>query len=268
MTAEDAIEPARTSEAWLRAVINSAGAVIVCTDVDCRITEFNPAAERAFGRRASEVLGLRYSELFPTVVRAKVDLDCGRILGGEPIDQFENTVSDTDGHLSVLLWDVRCVLDANGRAEGIVFVAQDITARRGTEASLERRKREMLTLTSLHRTMIGISEPSELAATALAHLAELVECWGAAVYVFAANADTPQVLATIGTPPASLPSTHAADMVEDGEVVLPLVASGGQVGLLYVGFARGQELTASQRAGITAQIADRLAAALQVARQM
>jgi PAS domain S-box-containing protein len=268
MTAEDAIDPAPTREAWLRAVINSAGAVIVCTDVDCRITEFNPAAERVFGRRRGEVAGLRYSDLFPSVVRTKIDQDCGRVLGGEPIDQFENTVSDADGHMAVLLWDVRSIRDANGRAEGIVFVAQDITARRGTEASLERRKREMHTLTSLHRAMVGTSEPGALAAAALAHLAELVECSGAAVYAFAGGAETPQVLASIGTPPDALPSTHAADLIEEGEVVLPLVAGGEQVGLLYVGFAQGQELTASQRAGIAAQIADRLAAALQVSQQM
>ena len=262
--AEDAIEPSPTSESWLRAVINSAGAVIVCTDTECRITEFNPTAERVFGRRRADVLGLRYSDLFPAVVREKIDSDCTRVLGGEPIEQFENTISDPEGHFSVLLWDVRCLFDAANIASGIVGIAQDITARLGAEASLERRKRELHTLTSLHRAMVGLSDPEPIAATALQHLQELIECAAAAVYGL--DAPEPRVLATIGRPPAALPTTHGADVQRDGEVVLPLVAGGEQIGLMYVEFGFGEELSASQRIGTVAQVADRLAAALHVAR--
>ena len=261
---EESLGPGATGDAWLRTVIDSAGALIVCTDASGCITEFNPAAERVFGRRRQDVLGVRYSDLLPAVVRDKVDRDCARVLGGQPIDQFENTISDGAGHQSVLLWDMRCLRDAGGRAAGIVAIAQDITARLGAEASIEWRRRALDTLASLHRAILGLFDPEAIAATALTHLHELVPCSTAAVYAFAPGDVEPRVLAAIGNPPAAVPTTHGAGM-DEGEVVLPLVADGEQVGLLYVEFEAGHELNGPQRVAMAAQIAEHLAAALHVA---
>ena len=72
---------------------------------------------------------MRYSSLLPEMVRDKVDRDCARVFDGEAIEQFENTIVDVDGHVSVLLWDVRCLRNADGEAVGLVAVGQDITAR-------------------------------------------------------------------------------------------------------------------------------------------
>jgi len=55
----------RENEAMLSAVIGSASDAVISTDVDGRVTLFNPAAERIFGRPASTVLGQGLDALLP-----------------------------------------------------------------------------------------------------------------------------------------------------------------------------------------------------------
>jgi PAS domain S-box-containing protein len=117
------------NEGRLRAVIMATGAAVVCTDEDLQITEFNPAAERAFSRDRAAVVGRRYSELFPAIVRRKVDRDLERVLRGRSIQLFENVLIDAAGKTTIMLWDLQRLIDADGRPSGIVAVGQDITAR-------------------------------------------------------------------------------------------------------------------------------------------
>jgi GAF domain-containing protein len=105
-----------------------------------------------------------------------------------------------------------------------------------------------------------------MAVAALDHLQQLVQCGSAAVYQLKDDEAEPRILATIGTPPAALPTTHGADTDEEADVVLPLVGGDTQFGLLYAAFTPDQDLSPSQRVGVAAQIADRLAAALHAAR--
>src|SRR6187402_1621175 len=70
------------SETRLRAMVAATGALVICTDDQMKITEFNPAAERVFERSKAQVLGARYSELLPVTLRRKVDRDFQRVLEG------------------------------------------------------------------------------------------------------------------------------------------------------------------------------------------
>jgi len=117
------------SEARLRAMLNATGALIIATDDQIRITEFNPAAERLFGRSRADALGRRYSELLPAGVRRKVDRDFERVLGGKSIRLFENAIAAAEGQTRIILWDVRRLADADGTALGVVAVGHDITER-------------------------------------------------------------------------------------------------------------------------------------------
>ena len=134
----DAIDQVQERELWtelvdqearLRAAVTATGALFVCTDDQIRITEFNPAAERVFGRLRAEVLGRRYSELLPAGVRRKVDRDFERVLGGRSIRAFENAIADASGQTTIVLWDVQRLVDADGAVIGTVAVGHDITAR-------------------------------------------------------------------------------------------------------------------------------------------
>ena len=116
-------------ETRLRALVAATGVLVICTDEQMRITEFNPAAERVFERRRAEVLGQRYSDLLPVTLRRKVDRDFERVLAGASIRLFENVLLDSEGRATTVLWDVQRVSDADGRGIGVVAVGHDITAR-------------------------------------------------------------------------------------------------------------------------------------------
>ena len=116
-------------EARLRAVLEATGALIICTDDQIRITEFNAAAERLFGRSRADMIGRRYSDLLPAAVRRKVDRDFERVLGGNAIRLFENALVDTAGRTRIILWNVERLADADGATLGIVAIGHDITAR-------------------------------------------------------------------------------------------------------------------------------------------
>jgi PAS domain S-box-containing protein len=121
------------SEARLRAMMQATGAAVVSTDDQLLVKEFNPAAERIFGRHSADVVGRRYSELFPAALRQKIDSDLSRVLGGKTIRLFENVIMDPAGHTTVVLWDIRRFLSADGRTLGVVAVGHDITARQHSE---------------------------------------------------------------------------------------------------------------------------------------
>ena len=133
---QDVLAELVESEARLRALVAATGAAIICTNDQLRITEFNPAAARIFGRRREDVLGLRYSELLPQIVRNKVDSDFQLVLQGRSIKLFENVIVDLAGATTVVLWDVRRLVDTDGRAIGVVAVGHDITARQRTATSV------------------------------------------------------------------------------------------------------------------------------------
>ena len=116
-------------EARLRAILAATGALIICTDDQVRITEFNAAAERFFGRHRADVLGRRYSELLPAAVRRKVDRDFERVLAGKAIRLFENALLDAAGQTRIVLWDVQRLSDADAATLGVVAVGHDITER-------------------------------------------------------------------------------------------------------------------------------------------
>jgi PAS domain S-box-containing protein len=65
-----ALEALRDSEARLSALVNSALDAIITVDQQQRITLFNPAAERTFDYKASEVLGKTWERLVPERFRS------------------------------------------------------------------------------------------------------------------------------------------------------------------------------------------------------
>lgn len=131
----DALAELVQSEARLRTLVAATGVAIICTDDQLRVVEFNPAAERMFGRRRQDVLGLRYSELLPPIVREKVDSDFQLVLQGRSIKLFENVIVATAGATTVVLWDLQRLVDTDGRPTGVVAVGHDITARQRTPTS-------------------------------------------------------------------------------------------------------------------------------------
>lgn len=125
------------NEGFFRSLIQYAPNVVIFLSPDHRILEFNPEAERLYGRKRADVLGKNYLELFlPDDVREVVAADIEKVLTGEASRGFENIIIAQDGRERILSWNVDRVLDSDNKAVGIVAISQDITEGRKTDQAL------------------------------------------------------------------------------------------------------------------------------------
>jgi PAS domain S-box-containing protein len=142
----------KRAEDLIRSLIHTAPSVILCLSPEGRILEFNPEAERLYGRKRDDVLGQNYLELFlPQEAREPVLKNINKALAGASSRGYENPVKAADGSERILTWNVDRLLDNQGRPMGIIAIGQDITERVRMEDEL--RKRET------HRALVLSSLP-------------------------------------------------------------------------------------------------------------
>jgi PAS domain S-box-containing protein len=267
------------SEARFRSVVQTAGSAIMCLDLEHRITEFNPAAERVFGRRRDEVIGCDYATLLPAPVREKVRADLRRVAAGDQIADFENVVARPDGRFAVLLWNIQPLADSEGRRLGVVAVGQDITERLRAEESLLRQTRYLRALSDTDRAILALQKPETIAAAVLQHLEVLLRCRGAAVIAYDFDAGEARLLAARGDLGGPIVATRALTDLDFGDnraqgierpagrsLALPLVAQGYPIGLLQFNQLSGSGPVTPSETELAGHVADRLAVALQNAR--
>jgi len=102
-------------------------------DLEARITQWNPAAERLYGYCAEEALG------YPASMLASVELETepadliARMRRGEVIASYETVKERKTGELLHLLLTLTAVRNHTGEMVGISVLATDFTARRHAE---------------------------------------------------------------------------------------------------------------------------------------
>ncbi|MBI5648335.1 MAG: PAS domain S-box protein [Ignavibacteriae bacterium] len=127
----------RESEERFRTLIEAAASVIVALAPDESILEFNPEAQKVFGRSREDVLGKNYVETFiPESARAEVRNDIRKVLTGVPTRGHENPITRADGTQRIISWNASPLPDVQGRSSGIIAVGHDITERVRAEAEL------------------------------------------------------------------------------------------------------------------------------------
>ncbi|MDP6546511.1 MAG: PAS domain S-box protein [Phycisphaerae bacterium] len=137
-------EALRDSEQQSRSLIETAPNIILCLAPDHKILEFNPEAERVFGRTRGEVLGMDYLESFiPEAERADVAADIQIVLAGKPTRGYENTLMGADGTEHLYSWNVNRLIDAQGQPSGIIAIGQDITERKRAEEAVRQARDEL-----------------------------------------------------------------------------------------------------------------------------
>ncbi len=154
-------------ELMLAAVINSASDAVISTDREGRITLFNPAAERIFGRPAAAQLGQRLEALMPEPARAH---HAGRVaafaaLGESPRGmstgrvpglRADGTELELEASISKVTVNEKTVLTA---------ILRDVTDRVRTERALVKYQLELTELT--HQLMAQEKETTRRLAQAL-----------------------------------------------------------------------------------------------------
>jgi PAS domain S-box-containing protein len=122
--------------AVLTAIVEvSLDAIFTC-DSAGRITSWNPAAERLFGRHATEVVDDSFEILFPEHLRRDVTAMVSSVLAGDRVTHFETEVQRPDGMPVPVTMSWCPLFDGGELPVASVVVARDITEQRVALATL------------------------------------------------------------------------------------------------------------------------------------
>ncbi len=124
--------------AYVRNLIDSSLDMIIAVDNRRNITEFNSAAEAAFGYDREEVLGKHVNLLYAEPEEG-LALHKKTVLNGQHVQEITNRRKN--GELFPALLSASVLRDYGGKIVGVVGVSRDITERRNLEAQLRQSQR-------------------------------------------------------------------------------------------------------------------------------
>ncbi|WP_197170971.1 PAS domain S-box protein [Novipirellula aureliae] len=130
-------ETLRNREKHYRAVVETAGSLVIFMSPENEILEWNSEAERLIGYSRDEVLGQNPFEFL--VDSRRRDNTMAEILSvhaGNSLQSFELPFRTRSGRLVSLLWNATRVLDGNGKLMGHFAVGQDISALKAAQDKL------------------------------------------------------------------------------------------------------------------------------------
>lgn len=111
----------------------------VLFDADLRIVDWNPAAQRIFGYRKDEALGMAppFEKLVPPEGRPQVEEVLRRIRRGDMAAHSEVKNLTKDGAKIVCQWFNTPIMTDDGQFGGLMCLVQDVTERRRLEERLQ-----------------------------------------------------------------------------------------------------------------------------------
>jgi len=125
----------------LQAILRQAGDIIITTDLEGRIIDFNEEAEHVLGYQAADVLGQPAEFFYHRKRQRKQLLEQLEQLEGSPaggVIRADVLVRTQTGKRRWLGLSLSWLRDASGKRRGTVGVAKDITQRRALEDELRR----------------------------------------------------------------------------------------------------------------------------------
>ncbi len=134
-------EALRQSNEMLHSIIAASPQPIIAVDNDRNVRVWNPAAERTFGWAADEVVGRKVPFLATEDERESSRLFNERALSGEHFSNLELRRTRHDGVPVDLLVSTATTYDGEGRVDGFVSIANDVTQHKKIEQQLLRAQR-------------------------------------------------------------------------------------------------------------------------------
>jgi PAS domain S-box-containing protein len=119
------------------AIVTSSEDAIISETLDGIITSWNAAAERMYGYRDDEVIGLPISILYPPDLKYEADVILDQVAQGLTVEQHESIRISKRGELIDVSISISPIRDAHGRIIGASKIARDISERK--QSDLERR---------------------------------------------------------------------------------------------------------------------------------
>ncbi|HVN70631.1 MAG TPA: PAS domain S-box protein [Desulfomonilia bacterium] len=148
----------RESQALMRAVMDGSPDLIYMKDIDGKVLMANPAALRAIGKPAEQVIGRRSEDIHdnPEVGRAIMDND-RRVMASGITEEIEEMGSGGRIYLSTKT----PYRDSSGNIAGIIGISHDITERIRREEQLSKLNRTLKALSDSSKAMMRASSESK-----------------------------------------------------------------------------------------------------------
>jgi len=124
------------SEQRYRTLVDKADSVVVCLDPVFRIIEWNHAAEKLYGQKRADVLGMSFQTFFPSDASWQlIAVSVRKVLNCETTEEVEDVLKQ-DGQENVVRWSFACLQDMNKQPYGAIVIGHDITTHRRLETKL------------------------------------------------------------------------------------------------------------------------------------
>ncbi|MDP3619849.1 MAG: response regulator, partial [Ramlibacter sp.] len=141
ITAQKRAEAERNKqEATLEALINSISDLIVYKDREGRYIRCNTAFAAMVGRPIAKLRGLTADDLYPPEIAAKVRAVDERTMTLLREQSSEEWIGSFDGQKALYDTVTSPLWDDEGKAQGVLAISRDVTARRKEEEELRRAK--------------------------------------------------------------------------------------------------------------------------------
>lgn len=120
---------------YLGGILRSSDDMVITTDLQGHIVEFNPAAERLLGYRAEEMQGQDVTVLWENAGE-RADI-LARLTTKEGVRNYETRLMTKSGELVEISLTLSLLTDDEGRTIGTVGVSKDITKEKAIRRELE-----------------------------------------------------------------------------------------------------------------------------------
>jgi two-component system CheB/CheR fusion protein len=116
------------TEQMNRLLFNSSSDIIFKLSTDGKILEFNPEAEKFFGKKREDAVNQNYIQMFiPEPVRKKTEKDMNKLLKKVLNGKFKMKVIAAGGNMPVVEWSVNVLLNNQKMAAGMIISNKKIT---------------------------------------------------------------------------------------------------------------------------------------------
>jgi two-component system CheB/CheR fusion protein len=106
-----------------RLLLTSSSDVIIKLSTDWKILEFNPEAEKFFGKKREDAANQNYIKMFvPEPVQKKTEKDMNRLLNKMLDSKFKMQVIAAGGYMPVVEWSVNVLLNNQKMAAGMIII--------------------------------------------------------------------------------------------------------------------------------------------------
>jgi two-component system sensor histidine kinase/response regulator len=144
----------RESNETLTALIDGSPLAIVSTDIDGKVNQWNPAAEKMLGWNQAEIVGKPYLTVIPASSHEEFRRRHAAVMEGKSFTEVETQRYHRDGTAIEVSISAAPLHDGSGNVRGAVAMLADITARKGAEKKLEERTTYLNAL--IENTPLGI----------------------------------------------------------------------------------------------------------------